>query len=387
VLPFANMSGDPEQQYFSDGITEDIITALSHFHTLYVIARNSSFQYRGQAIDVKRVGRELGAQYVVEGSVRKIGPRIRIAAQLVDATTGNHLWAERYDRDAQELFAIQDEVVAVIVARAAGRVGVAGAARARRKPTDSLAAYDCLLRFIEEINRDGAEHLKLAHSLAQQAISLDPNFAQAHAALAFTFLYLYWSEAYRAHLPAARLDSALESAEKAVALDNSDSFCHRTLAMVHLERKSFRLAKYHLEMATQLNPNDIKLIANRGMFEVFAGEPAAALELLDQAQRLDPHLFIWYWQVRGQALYQLRRYADAAAAFEQLSPAPASTIRFCAACYAQLGRFNEAQAKAAEALRREPGFTLSRYALIESYQSRAALDHMIEGMRKAGLPE
>ena len=387
VLPFANMSGDSEQQYFSDGITEDIITALSRFHTLYVIARNSSFQYRGQAIDVKRVGRELGAQYVVEGSVRKVGPRIRITAQLVDATTGNHLWAERYDRDAQDLFAIQDEVVAVIVARAAGQVGVAGMARARRKPTVSLAAYDCLLRFIEELSRDGAEHRNLAHDLARQAIALDPNFAQAHAALAFALLYLYWSEAYKAHLPVERLDSALESAEKAVALDSSDAFCHRTIAMIHLERKSFSLAKYHLDVATQLNPNDIKLIANRGMFEIFAGQPAAALELLDQAQKLDPLLFNWYWQVRGQALYQLRRYADAAAAFEQLSQPPASTFRFHAACYAQLGRLNEAQAKAAEALKREPSFTMSRYGLIEPYQSGASLDHMIEGMRKAGLPE
>jgi TolB-like protein/tetratricopeptide (TPR) repeat protein len=387
VLPFANMSGDPEQQYFSDGITEDIITALSRFHTLYVIARNSSFQYRGQAIDVKRVGRELCVQYVVEGSIRKIGHRIRISAQLVDATTGNHLWAERYDRDTQDLFSIQDEVVAMIVARAAGQVGVAGTARARRKPTVSLAAYDCLLRFIEELSRDGAEHLRLAHNLAQQAISLDPNFAQAHAALAFALLYFYWAEAYGAHLPAARLESALGSAEKAVALDSSDAFCHRTLAVIHLERKSFALAKYHLEAATQLNPNDIKLMANRGQFEVFAGEPTAALELLDQAKRLDPQLFVWYWQVRGLALYQLRSYADAAVAFEQLSPAPASTVRYRAACYAQLGRLNEAQAKATEALKREPGFTLSRYAQIEPYQSRAALDHIIEGLRKAGLPE
>src|SRR4029434_10883936 len=140
--------------------------------------------------------------------------------------------------------------------------------------------------------------------------------------------YLYWSEAYRAHLPVERLDSALESAEKAVALDSSDAFCHRTIAIIHLERKSFSLAKYHLDVATQLNPNDIKLIANRGMFEIFAGQPAPALELLDQAQKLDPLLFNWYWQVRGQALYQLRRYADAAAAFEQLSQPPASTFRF-----------------------------------------------------------
>jgi len=387
VLPFTNMSGDPEQEYFSDGITEDIITELSRFRSLFVIARNSSFAYKGKSVKVQEIARELNVAYVVEGSVRKLAPRIRITVQLIDAATGNHLWAERYDQAMEDIFAIQDDVVAKIVARVAGQVAAAGTARARRKPTDSLAAYDCLLRSMEEMNRYSADHIKSARDVAEQAIAIDPNFAQAHSVLALSLLYLYWLEAYSPQLPAERLDRALEAATRAVALEGNDASCHRALALIYLARKSFDLAKHHFDVAVQLNSNDVKLVANRGMFEVFAGHPEAALELLDQAQKLDPQLPIWYWEVRGMALYQLWQYANAAAAFERMKPAPIYIDRFCAACYAQLGRANEAQAKAAAALRRDPRFTLRRYAMIDPYQSRAALDHLIEGMRKAGLPE
>jgi TolB-like protein len=191
VLPFTNMSGDPEQQYFSDGITEDIITALARFHSLFVIARNSSFQYRDKAIDVKRVGRELGAHYIVEGSVRKIGLRIRITAQLVDAATGNHLWAEHYDRELQDIFAIQDEVVMTIVGRLAGQVETAGIGLMRRKRTENLAAYDYLLRGIENRNRFSDNDIDQALLMFRNAIALDPDFAQAYADLSLALVNDY----------------------------------------------------------------------------------------------------------------------------------------------------------------------------------------------------
>ena len=196
VLPFTNMSGDPEQQYFSDGITEDIIIELSRNHGLSVIARNSSFQYRDPAIDVKRVGRELGVQYIVVGSIRKMGPQVRIAVQLVDTSTGNHLWAERYDRELQAIFAIQDELTTAIVAAIAGRVEAAGIEKMRRKRTESLAAYDFFLRGLEHINRSGREDVAPARDMFARAVEIDPGFARAHALLAWCLVELSWVEVW-----------------------------------------------------------------------------------------------------------------------------------------------------------------------------------------------
>jgi TolB-like protein/Flp pilus assembly protein TadD len=382
------MSGDPEQQYFSDGITEDIITELARFRQLDVVARNSSFQYRDKAVDVKRVGRELGARYVVEGSVRKAGPRVRITAQLIDAETGNHLWAERYDRELQDIFAIQDEVVTTVVARLAGAVQSADFEAARRKRTENLGAYDCYLRGMEIFYRTAGSDLERACELFQRAISLDPDFALAYAHLAIALIFDYWASAHRSPAEGATmLDRALEAASAAVALDDSDATCHRALAHVHISRRAFDLAEHHLNMASELNPNDSELLSYRAWLEVCAGRPDSALAWLDRGQRLSSRQQFWQWELRGMALYQLHRYADAIAAFERMPTGPAWCERYRAACYAQLGRLDEARAKAAEAMRRDPGFTLRRYAEVEPYQSRASLEHMIEGMRKAGLPE
>ena len=387
VLPFTNMSDDPKQEYFSDGITEDIITELSRFHSLFVIARNSSFQYRDKAADVRRVARELGVQYVVEGSIRKAGHNIRITAQLIDANSGNHLWAERYDQGIQDVFAIQDDVVAGIVARVAGQVTAAGIDKVRRKGTANLEAYDYLLRALDHYVRTGGNDIKPVVSLLRKAINADPNFAQAHAALARMLLYLYWADAYAPQFTQASLDRALEVGRRAVALDGNDASCHRALALALLNRRAYDLAGYHLDVALSLNPNDVTVIANRAVFEHLTGRPDAALELLIKMERLDPHYPKWVMEARGMALYQLRRYSEAAEVFEKMVPAPTYVDRFLAACYAQLGHLDEARAKAAEALAREPRFSLHRYAMVEPFKSQADLDHMIEGMRKAGLPE
>jgi adenylate cyclase len=253
VLPFVNMSGDPEQQYFSDGITEDIITELSRFHSLVVIARNSSFQYRDKAIDVKRVARELGVGYVVEGSVRRAGERLRITAQLIDATTGGHVWAQRYDHNLSDVFAIQDELTTAIAATVAGHVQIAGIVKVRRMRTDNMAAYDPFLRGLEHYNRGGAEDTIPARRFLERAIEIDPDFAQAHAFLAASLVETYWEENFRDKKTVA-LDDALRVAQRAVALDDNDAQCHVQLAYVHIARKSFDLAAHHLERAAQLNP-------------------------------------------------------------------------------------------------------------------------------------
>jgi TolB-like protein len=387
VLPFANMSGDPEQNYFVDGITEDIITELSRFHRFAVMARNSSFQYRDRATDVKRVGRELGVNYVVEGSVRKVGTRIRITAQLIDTMSGSHIWAERYDRDLEDIFAIQDEVVTTIVARLAGQVADAGLAMARRKRTDNLAAYDCLLRGYDFMHRGHDGDVVQACQMFERAIALDPGFAEAYAGLAIVLTVDYWDNAYRDAPAAAKLDRALEAADRAISLDSNDSICHRGLAHVHLARRSFDLADHHLSMGIAINPNDADFVAYRSWFEICAGRPDAALGWLDRAVRLNPHLPGWYWELRGLAYYHLRRYSEAAEAFDHIRGGAAWNDRFRAACYAQLGRLHEARAIAAAVLKRDPAFTLRGFAAVEPYQSAADLDHMIDGLRLAGLPE
>jgi adenylate cyclase len=276
VLPLRNMSGDPAQQYFSDGITEDIITELSRFHALVVIARNSSFQYRENAIDVKRVGRELGVQYVVEGSIRRAGGHIRISAQLVDATTGGHVWAQRYDRDLPDVFAIQDELTTAIVATVAGHVQAAGINKVRRMRTDSMAAYDLFLRGLEHFNRAGSEDTIPARQLFERAIDVDPDFAQAHALRAASLVETYWDENFRGR-NTVTLDHALRAAQRAVTLDDNDAQCHCVLAYVHMARRSFDLSLLHLDRATKLNPSDADSIVYRAILEVFTGRAKDAL--------------------------------------------------------------------------------------------------------------
>ena len=387
VLPFTNMSGDAEQNYFADGITEDIITELARFPDLAVMARNSSFQYRDRAIDVKRVGRELGVTYVVEGSVRKVGMRVRITAQLVESATGNHVWAERYDRDLEDIFAIQDEVVATVVARLANKVTDADLVTAKRKRPENLAAYDCVLRGFDHLYRGGDGDLDKARELFERAIELDPTCARAYAGLAMTLIDSHWVHAQR-HLPAeTMLDRALDAASRAAALDENDPSCHRALLHVHLSRRSFERARHHRDLGIALNPRDADFLAHGSWYEICAGQPEAALDLIERAERLTPGGRSWYWELRGLALYQLHRYAEAAEALERAGTGPAWFDRYRAAAYAQLGETDKARAAAAESLRRDPDFTLRRFAEIEPYRSKADLDHVIDGLRKAGLPE
>ena len=233
VLPFTNMSGDPEQEYFSDGITEDIITELSRFRTLFVIARNSSFAFKGQAVDIGEVGRKLGVQYVVEGSVRKAGNRVRITAQLVEAESGNHVWAERYDRDLEDIFAVQDEVARTIVATVAGRVDDAGAERTQRRPTNDMAAYDYLLRANRHVHRYTKSDTAKARSYIEKAIELDPEIARAYALLANLDVWdWFWREG-----GSESLDRAWAQLQKAIALDDNASETYQPVDEVGTGRK------------------------------------------------------------------------------------------------------------------------------------------------------
>jgi len=386
LLPFVNMSAEPRLTSFGDGLAEDIVTELSRFHSLFIIARSSSFQYRDRAIDVNLVGHALKAQYILEGSVRTIGRCIRITVQLIDAASGNHLWAERYDREIHDICEYMDRVTAAIVAAVVAQVRGAATDKARRKRAGSLAAYEMLLLGLEYLNRAGSDDIAPAQRLFQKAIEVDPYYAQAYAHLADTYIESRWMEVYQGGPVEAGLDRALEAAAKAVALDDSDALCHYTLGMVYHNAMWFDLARLELDRAMELNPNDPDLIIQQGTLEIFSGRPQAALEFIDKAERLNPRPPNWYRHHRGLALYGLGLYAEASAVFERMIARPKYVGRFLAASYAQSGRPAEAKAAAAAALSMEPGFNLRRYAAVEPYRSSADLDHMIAGMRNAGLP-
>ena len=385
VLPFVNMSGDPEQEYFVDGITEDIITELSRFRILLVIARNSCFTFKGKAVDVRTAGQRLGARYVVEGSIRKIGSRLRVTAQLIDTDSGNHVWSERYDRELQDVFAIQDELTAAIVGAVAGQVQTADIGKVRRRATRSLAAYDEYLRGLEHYNQ---ANIRPAREGFERAIAADPNFAPAYAMLSKTLLGIamgYWGP--EEHKVQAGKEQALAAGQRAVALDPNDARGHAAVGGAYMMLGSFELAAYHHKSARELNPNDADVIAAGSYLEAFGDEPEKALALLDIAKRLCPIEPYWYHEPRGIALYGLRRYAEAADVFERASAKVPYSYRYLAACYAQMGEMAKAKATAAKSLELQPDFHLAEWTKDEPYRSSDGLAHMLEGLRKAGLPE
>lgn len=383
VLPFINMSGDPQQQYFSDGFTEDIITELSRFRSLFVVARNSSFVYRGDAVDVRKVGRELGVRFVVEGSVRRVGETIRISAQLLETATANHLWAERYDRPIADLFAVQDEVVQTIVATVAGRLEEVEIKRAKRWRTGSLPAYECLLRGKEHALGYGPDDNRLARELFERAVQLDPQFGLAHAYLALVLLM----EHGFADAPQAIKIRAHDLALTGVRLDPTESRCHQFLGQSYLYRQEHDQALFHLERATVLNPNDAHGIAQLGFVLALCGRAEEGIRQIHRAMRLNPFHPPWYWADLSVALYTARRYEEALEACRRtvgVNSKPWTHARL-AACYAWLGRMEEAGAEAAEVLRQKPDFHLSSVRL--AFKDPADTAHIFAGMRKAGLPD
>ncbi len=379
VLPFVNMSGDAEQQYFSDGITEDIITELSRFRSLFVIARNSSFQYR-DAADVKQVARALGVQYVVEGSIRRLGGRIRITAQLIDSATGNHLWADRYDRDMQDLFAVQDEVTQAIAATIEGRMAASGAKHSRRKPTDDLAAYDYFLQGRETIEKRG--NPDVSAQLLRHAIELDPGFAQAHAWLCR--VYLHW---YHRNLRTELLDEALNVAREAVSLDEADAWCHAIVGYVYLFQHQHDLAGLHIERAAKLNPVDCRIASIRAMWLAFTGRGDEAAQCLDLAMQRDPFPPAWIWDYLAISLFQARRYDQVAHALNQLPRLERWNYYYLVASYAHLGQMERARKYSAEMEQQYPDFSFENVELTEAYKEPADLERLLDGLRKAGLPE
>ena len=381
ILPFSNMSGDDGHQYFSDGITEDIITELSRYRSLFVIARNSSFQYRGGNIDVRRIGRELGVNYAVEGSVRRAGSRLRITAQLIDASSGDHVWAERYDRDVQDVFAVQDEVARTIANTLEGRVAASAVEKAKRKPTSDLQAYDYYLKGRE---RDHHYDMPAAEAFFEKATELDPSYSQAHAFRAIALIVMQWGGSQPE-----LLDQAADLAQKALTIDQDDPLSHQAAGYVALCQRNFELAGIHLKRAMALNSNDTRFAGEFANWQVRTGNPQGSLETIDAALRRDPFPPAWTWEMQFRAFFHLGQYENAIAALSNtpVNRAPSWQAAYFAAAYALAGRREDASTALARFRKFVPNASISLVANVEPYSDQRLLDQLLDGLRKAGLPE
>jgi adenylate cyclase len=353
VLPFTNMSGDPEQEYFADGMVEDIITALSRIRWLFVIARNSSFTYKGHAVDVKQAGRELGVRYVLEGSVRKGGNRIRITGQLIDALTGVHLWAERYDRDLSDIFAVQDEIAASVAAVIEPALAAAEQERVLRKPPERLDAWEAYQRGLWHFHKYRPDENKTALAFFSQAIALDPNFAPGHYGYALALQWDIWHFSSRSFLEVQ--ETAREEAQIAVLLDDKDAMAHAVLAHMMMWGSEWEAAIAEARTAVALNPNSAFVISMLGCVLGFGGYREEALERLQQAMRASPHdPLIWLWSIwRAVLQFFSRDFVAALQTLRQvvrLRPSYAPPYEYIAASLAYLGQLDEA----CEALERVP---------------------------------
>lgn len=384
VLPLANMSGDPEQEFFADGLTEDIITELSRFHDLLVISRNSTFVYKGKAVKVQDVAKEFAVDYVLEGSVRKAGDRIRVTVQLIDAEADRHVWAERYDRELADIFAIQDEMTRAIVSTLPGRLEAAAHDRVKRKPTDNMAAYECVLAAKVLHHRSARDDNAQAQRLLERAIVLDPNYAHAHAwracVLGQTWVY-NWCEDRDA-----TFTQVASELEIALRLDDNDSDVHRILAALNLNRDDHDKAAHHQERALALNPNYDLVVVQQGELLTWLGRPEEGIDWIKRAMRLNPFHPERFWSHLGRACYCAEKYADAAEAFSRITRPDHTHHAFLAATLAQMGNGVAAAAHAAEVLKREPGFTVASHLTTQHYKREADRARYETGLLKAGLP-
>jgi len=346
VLPFANMSGDPEQEYFADGVVEEIITALSRIRWLFVIARNSSFIHKGQAADVKRVGRELGVRYVLEGSVRKAGNRVRITAQLIDAISGAHVWADRYDRDLSDIFAVQDEITASVAGIIEPTLAEAEQQRVLRKPPERLDAWEAYQRGLWHLHKSGWEETLTAQQFFCRAIALDANFAPGHYGYARALRQEFWLYSARSSLEV--LNTAHAEARVAVSLDDKDAAAHAILAGASYMGGQWEAAIAEARTAFSLNPNSAFVIGTLGAALCHGGYPEEAIDQLRRAMRASPHdPQTWQWILWiGISQFHAKDFPatlDTMREVMRLRPAHGSPHLYTVASLGYLGRLDEAR--------------------------------------------
>lgn len=384
VLPFNNMSNDPEQEYFADGITEDIITELSRYSGLFVIARKSAFTYKNRDAKAQDIRRDLGVHYIVEGSVRRAGDRVRVTVQLIDSETGNHVWAHRYDRKLVDMFDLQDALTQAIVATVPGRLLLAEENRIRRKPPQQMAAYDYLLAGRIHHHRATGEDNARALRLLDSAIRLAPDFAEAYAWKACTLgqalEFGFCGDAEETEREAIAL------IEKALLLNEDDVECHRLLCEVSMEGRRLDQAESHNNLALAMNPNDPRIVAQRGELLVWLGRAKEGVEWIEKAIRLDPFSASSRAHLLMRGLYCDRRYAEAIEAFRKIAKPRYMHLAEAAACYARMGAQTSASELTKVALQLNPDFTVDQYMRTRTFQDSADAEHLAEGLRAAGLP-
>jgi len=379
VLPFEVSGGDENQQYFADGLTDDIIVELARFKKLFVSSRSASSAYGTQGIDPRHVGRELGVKHILEGQVRRLGNQVRISVRLINVQSGEHLWAERFDRPFDELFEILDELVSRIVGTIVGRVEAADMAEARRKRPEDMTAYDYLLRGLE-YNRLGGVTLdnpREAVKCFERAIAADPNYGLAYA----------WRVCAASWLPDFDLDENMKYIQKAIELDENEAEAHRIMGHIQMDYRDFEAAEYHYRRAMELNPSDAYIKARSAAFYTYKGEPTQALELIEAAVAQDPFLPVWCIEERGVALFALGRFAEALSA---LGAMPFQTFRsrcYEAACRVSMGDQTGARQAISKALQIHPTLTASEFRQRETYQDREQISHLHDLLLAVGLPK
>ncbi|TCL69675.1 adenylate/guanylate cyclase domain-containing protein [Rhizobium sp. BK251] len=383
VLAFENLSGQAEEAFFSDGITREIIAGLARFRSLSVVASNSSFALRDKPLSASELARQLGVSFVLEGSVRRAGDRIRVNVQLIEAASNTHVWAERYDRDLADVFSVQDDVARTIVATLAGRIEEEAIHQSLRKPTVSLAAYEYYLRGLGHLHGYEDDDNHQACAMFEAAIERDPQFARAYAYLALSRMAVHGY----ADAPSEILESAEQLARKATMLDEQESVCHRLLGLVSLYRRKFDMAERHLLRAHQLNPNDAHCLVQVAALMARRGRIGEAETWAQEGMRLNPFHPPWYDGLRSTIFFLTGRFAEAAEALGEMpNPGPVVHARL-AACFAHLGHMREAKEEADKVLKARPEFSvdefLSRVIVLELDEHRELFR---EGLLKAGLP-
>ncbi|TIQ56071.1 MAG: adenylate/guanylate cyclase domain-containing protein [Mesorhizobium sp.] len=385
VLPFNNMSGDPEQEFFADGLTEDIITELSRHHELFVISRNSSFVYKNRAVNVREVAEKLDVQYLVEGSVRKIGDRVRVTVQLIDTANDAHIWADKYDRKLDDIFAIQDEVTAAIAATLPGRVEAAQRDQLARAKPANMAAYECVLAAKVLHHRSTIEDNERAQTLIGRAVSLDPDYAHAHAWRA-CILGQAWVHNWCQDRDGVWND-IMAALDRALALDDNDADVHRILAAVNVNNNELTTARYHQERALALNPNYDLVVVQQGELLTWLGRPEEGIEWIRKAMQLNPHHPERFWSHLGKAHFAARQYGEAIEAFMHLSTMDSVQHAFAAACYGWLGDEIAAAAHLGKIRTLDPQFDLDSFIATLHYAQESDVQHVREGLLKAGIAD
>jgi adenylate cyclase len=388
VLPFTNMSGDPEQEYFSDGISEDVITDLSKIAGLMVIARNSSFTYKGRSVDIREVGRELGVRSVLEGSIRRAGNRVRITAQLIDATNGAHLWADRYDRDLTDIFAVQDDVTRRIVDALKVTLSPAEKARLADSGTPNIDAYDCYLRGREllALNPKNRERFEESTKLFMRALELDPSYSQAYASLSLAYNLDYqnrWSDD-----PDNSLQLAKHNAEQAIEKDPKEPFARQVACWAAMFDKDLGRAKSEVDIALSLNPNSSGAYASLGSIHIYSGHPLEAIPALERATRLDPAFRPQHLHFLGMAYLLAGKYETAVALLRErilLVPGTDFSRVLLASALGHLGNSDEACRIWEELKKINPKYSFSEHFARQPFKKEEDVRRFAEGLAKAGL--